>query len=212
MKFFKQPRLLGATVAVLIGAGVLSANLNSCATLNALANLSRIQFKLSDVQQVRLCGIDLSNKHSASDFSFTDGINLASAFGSGKFPLTFILDVAAKNPNPPSQSAMLSAFKVTDFPWRMLLNGQQTISGDIGAPVGVPPGGATTIIPLAITVDLKQFFVNQGYDQLVKLALSLSGNGGVTQVQLKVQPTMSTPIGSIRYPSELTIVSTQFGS
>ena len=212
MKFFKQPRLVAALVAVIIGAGVLSANLNSCATLNALTNLSRIQFKLSDVQQVRLCGIDLSNKHSASDFSFTDGINLASAFGAGKFPLTFILDVAAKNPNPPSQSAALSAIKVTDFPWRLLLNGQQTISGDIGAPFGVPPGNTTTNIPLSVTVDLKQFFANQGYDQLVKLALALSGNGGVSQVQLKAQPTMSTPLGNIRYPNELTIVSTQFGS
>ncbi len=212
MKFFKQPQLVGAIAALLIGAGVLSASLNSCATLNALANLSRIQFKLSDVQQVRLCGIDISNKHSASDFGLMDGMNLLGAFQSGKFPLTFILDVAAKNPNPPSQSAALSAIKVTDFPWRLLLNGQQTISGDIGAPFGVPPGGTTTNIPLSITVDLKQFFGNQGYDQLLKLALALSGNGGVSQVQIKAQPTMSTPLGTVHYPNELTIVSTQFSS
>jgi hypothetical protein len=212
MKFFKQPRLIGAIAALAIGATVISANLNSCATLNALTNLSRIQFKLSDVQHVQLCGIDITNKHSASDFSIMDGINLTSAFSSGHLPLTFILDVAAKNPNPPSQSAALSAIKVTDFPWRLLLNGQQTISGNIGAPFGVPPGNTTTNIPLSVTVDLKQFFGNQGYDQILKLALALSGNGGVSQVQLKVQPTMSTPIGSVRYPNELTIVSTQFGS
>jgi hypothetical protein len=197
MKFFKQPGFIGAIAALLIGVGVISASLNSCATLNALTNLSRIQFKLSDVQQVRLCGIDITNKHSASDFGVMDGVNLMSAFSSGHLPLTFILDVAAKNPNPPSQSAALSAIKITDFPWRLLLNGQQTISGDIGAPFGVPPGNATTNIPLSVTVDLKQFFGNQGYDQLVKLALALSGNGGVSQVQLKAQPTMSTPLGPI---------------
>ncbi len=212
MKFFKQPRLVGAIAALLIAVGVLSASLNSCSTLNALANLGRIQFKLSDVQHVQLCGIDITNKHSASDFSIMDGISLASAFGSGKFPLTFILDVAAKNPNPPSQSAALSAIKIIDFPWVLLLNGQPTISGDIGAPFGVPPGNATTNIPLSVTVDLKQFFGNQGYDQILKLALALSGNGGVSQVQLKAQPTMSTPLGNIKYPNQLTIVSTQFGS
>ena len=212
MKFFKRSELAGAIVALIVGAGVLSANLNSCATLNALTNLSRIQFKLSDVQHVQLCGIDITNKHSVSDFSIMDGISLTSAFSTGHLPLTFILDVAAKNPNPPSQSAALSAIKVTDFPWRLLLNGKQTISGNIGAPFGVPPGNTTTNIPLSVTVDLKQFFADQGYDQILKLALALSGNGGVSQVQLKVQPTMSTPLGNVRYPNELTIVSAQFGS
>ncbi len=212
MKYFKHPALAGAIIALVIGAAAISSSLNSCATINALAGLSRIQFKLSDVQHVQLCGIDITNKHSISDFGIMDGISLTAAFGSGRFPLTFILNVAAKNPNPPSQSAALSAIKVTDFPWRLLLNGQQTISGDIGAPFGAPPGNTTTNIPLSVTVDLKQFFVNQGYEQLVKLALALSGQGGVSQVQLKAQPTMSTPLGSIRYPSELTIVSTQFSS
>jgi hypothetical protein len=212
MKYFKHPALAGAIIALVIGAAAISASLNSCATINALAGLSRIQFKLSDVQHVQLCGIDITNKHSISDFGIMDGISLTAAFTSGRFPLTFILNVAAKNPNPPSQSAALSAIKVTDFPWRLLLNGQQTISGDIGAPFGVPPGNTTTNIPLSVTVDLKQFFVNQGYEQLVKLALALSGQGGVSQVQLKAQPTMSTPLGSVRYPSELTIVNTQFSS
>lgn len=212
MKYLRSTGFLGAIAALLIGMGVLSASLNSCATLNALTSVSRIQFKLSDVQQVRLCGIDISNKHSASDFNMMDGINLLAAFNSGKFPLTFILDVAAKNPNSPSNSKILGAIKVTDLPWRLLLNGQQTISGNIGGPVGVPAGGTTTVIPLSVTVDLKEFFADQGYDQLVKLALALSGNGGVSQVQLKAQPTMSTPLGSVKYPNELTIVSTQFSS
>jgi hypothetical protein len=212
MKFFKRSQFVGAIVALIIGVSVISAGLNSCATLNSLAGLSRIQFKLNDVQHVQLCGIDITNKHNVSDFSIMDGINLTAAFSSGRFPLTFTLDVAAKNPNPPSGSSVISALKVTDFPWRLLLNGQQTISGNIGSPVGVPAGGSTTIIPLSVTVDLKQFFADQGYDQIIKLALALSGNGGVSQVQLKVQPTMSTPLGPLKYPSELTIVSTQFGS
>ncbi len=198
--------------ALVICAGVLSASMNSCSTLNALAGLSRIQFKLNDVGHVQLCGIDITNKHSVSDFSIMDGINLTAAFASGRFPLTFTLDVAAKNPNPATGSSALSALQLVDFPWVLLLNGQQTISGNIGAPVGVPAGGTTTMIPLSVTVDLKQFFGNQGYDQIIKLALAMSGNGGVSQVQLKAQPTMSSPLGKLKYPSQLTIVSTQFSS
>jgi len=212
MKRLKLSGLFGGFAALLIGAGVLSASLNSCATLNALAGLSRIQFKLNDVQSVRLAGIDVSNKHSISDFSVIDGINLAAAFGSGKFPLTFTLNVAAKNPNAPSNNSAYNSLQVTDFPWRLILDGHPTISGNIGSPIGVPPGGATTIMPLQVTVDLREFFENQSYNDILNLALALSGQGGASKVQLKATPTMSTPIGSIRYPGELTIVNTQFSS
>jgi hypothetical protein len=206
------PAIFGAACAIVLGAVVISSSLSSCAALNAITNLSRIQFKLNDVQQVRLGGVDITNKHSISDFSVMDGINLMGTFSSGRLPLTFTLNVAAKNPNPASNNAALSSLKVTDFPWRLLLNGNETISGNIGAPVGVPPGGATTIIPLQVTVDLKQFFANKGYNDLVNLALTIAGKGGVSQIQLKATPTMSTPLGSVRYPGELTIVSTQFSS
>jgi hypothetical protein len=212
MKILKRTELYGMLAALVIGAGVMASSLSSCATINALAGLSRIQFKLNDVQQVRLAGIDIANKHSVSDFSIMDGVNLLNAFSSGKFPLTFTLNVAAKNPNQPSNNANLSSLQVTDFPWRLLLSGHETISGNIGAPIGVPSGGTTAIMPLQVTIDLKQFFEDKGYNDLLNLALALSGQGGVSQVQLKAQPTMSTPIGSLKYPGELTVVSTEFRS
>jgi hypothetical protein len=106
----------------------------------------------------------------------------------------------------------MSSLQVTDFPWRLLLSGHETISGNIGAPVGVPAGGTTAIMPLQVTVDLKEFFEDKGYNDLLNLALALSGQGGVSQVQLKATPTMSTPIGSLKYPGELTIVNTEFRS
>lgn len=210
MTHLKQSGILGAAIALVIGAGVLSASLNSCATLNALAGLGRIQFKLNDVQSVRLAGIDVTNKHSVSDFSVMDGLNLMNAFSSGRFPLTFTLNVAAKNPNAPN--AAYGALQVTDFPWRLLLDGHETISGNIGAPVGVPAGGTTAMMPLQVTVDLKQFLADKGYNDMLNLAMALSGQGGSSHIQLKATPTMSTPIGKLRYPGELTVVNTEFRS
>ena len=211
MKILKRTELYGMLVALVVGAGVLSASLNSCATLNALAGISRIQFKLNDVNSVRLAGIDIANKHSISDFSVMDGVNLLGAFSSGQFPLTFTLNVAAKNPNAPSGSS-LSALQVTDFPWKLLLNGKETISGNIGSPIGVPPGGTTTMMPLQVTIDLKQFFADKGYNELLNLALALSGQGGASQVQLLAQPTMSAMGLSLKYPGQITIVNTEFRS
>lgn len=193
-----------------LAALAITSSIQSCATLNALAGLSRIQFKLGNVSSVRLAGIDIMNKHSISDFNVLDGVNLLAAFNSGKLPLTFTLGLDAKNPNQPSTS--LSAIQVTDLPWRLLMDNHETISGNIGSPVSVPNGGTTETIPLQISVDLRQFFANQGYNDLLNLALALTGNGGSSHLQLKTQPTMSTPIGSMKYPTEITVVNTEFRS
>ena len=212
IKHSKLSGFFGIAIALAIGAGVFSASLNSCATLNALAGLSRIQFKINDVGHVQIAGVDIANKHSISDFGMMDGINLLAAFNSGRFPLTFTINVAAKNPNAATGSNVLNSIQVSDFPWRLLLDGNPTISGNIGSPVGVPAGGMTTMIPLQVSIDLKQFFANRGYNDMLNLALALSGQGGASKVQLKAQPSMSTPLGSVKYPNELTIVSTQFSS
>src|SRR5947207_13568838 len=72
---------------------------NSCATLNSLAGLTRAQFKLNDAVGYRLSGIDVMNKHSISDFSIMDGLNIVTSFCTASFPLTFTRYVSVKNAN-----------------------------------------------------------------------------------------------------------------
>jgi hypothetical protein len=182
---------------------------NSCATLNSLAGLTRAQFKLNDAVGYRISGIDPTNKHSIRDFSIMDGLNLANSFRTGTFPLTFTLNVAVRNPNAHQEGSGLSALSLTSFPWRLLIDGKETISGNIGGPVSLPDGGATTIIPLQVSVDLVKFFGEKSYEDVVNLALAIAGQG-TSKLALKATPTISTPIGSLRYPSELTIVNTEF--
>jgi hypothetical protein len=182
---------------------------NSCATLNSLTGLTRAQFKLDKAVGYQLAGIDISNKHSLGDFGIGDGLNLLNAFRTGRFPLTFTLNVAVKNPNAHQPGSMLSSISLTAFPWRLLIDNKETISGGIGAAVALPDGGTTTIIPLFVSVDLKQFFADKGYEDIVALALAISGQG-TAKLSLKAQPTITTPLGSIKYPNELTIVNTEF--
>lgn len=194
-----------------VAAGGGAAALNSCATLSSLSGLSRMQFKLGDAGRFNLAGIDLSSKRSASDISVMDGVNLLNAFRTGKFPLTFTLNVDAKNPNQPTGNSALNSMQLSALPWRLFIDGTETISGGIGSPVGIPAGGSTQVIPLQVSVDLKQFFGNRGYNDLLNLAFALAGQGSA-KLQLKAQPTVATSLGSFKYPSELTIVSTEFSN
>ena len=209
----KRTVLEGAILAAVLAFVTISTavSFNSCALIQQVTNLTRLQFKLQDANHYSLCGVDLTNKHSVSDFGIMDGINVAAAFAANRFPLTFTLNVAAKNPNQPTTNdKSMSTIQLTEFPWRLLIDGKETISGGIGSPISVPPGGTTATIPLQVSVDLKQFFAEKGYAELANLAMAVSGSG-TAKLQLKAQPTMSAPIvGSIRYPNELTIVNTEF--
>lgn len=205
-RFVRQPATIALMFALFFGAGFF----NSCQTLNALAGLSKLQFKLDNIGQVSLAGVNLQNKRSASDFSVMDGLNLVNAFRTGRFPLTFTLNVAAKNPN--ERSANLSSVELTEFPWRLMVDGKETIYGEIGSPVSVPSGGETRVLPLSVSIDLKQFFGDRGYDDILNLALTLAGQGGTSKLQLMARPSLRTPIGAFRYPSELTIVDHEFRS
>jgi len=210
MKKFQRSASLAGAAILIIGAIAWVGSLQSCGAINALANLAHLQFKLNDVGHVTLANVDLTNKHSISDFSVMDGLNLANAFRTQQFPLGLTLDVAAKNPNATNQT--FSSVQLTQFPWTLVLDGKQTISGGIGSPVSIPNGGTTEIIPLTASIDLKQFFADKGYDEVINLALALAGQGGASHVQLLAQPTIGTQFGTFQYPNQLTIVNTEFRS
>jgi len=206
MKKIKQVRAISISSAVVMA---ILLSFNSCATLNSLTGLTRAQFKLNDAVGYRIAGIDPTNKHSVSDFSIMDGLNLANSFRTGSLPLTFTLNVAVKNPNAHQNGSILSSLSLVDFPWTLLIDGKPTITGNIGGPVALPDGGATTIIPLQVSVDLVRFFGDKGYQDVVNLALAVSGQG-TSKLSLTAQPTISTPLGNVKYPNTLTIVNTEF--
>jgi hypothetical protein len=176
-----------------------------------MVNLSRLKFKLGDVVNFTVGGINITNKRSVSDFSSVEVLKLTSALTSGKLPASFTLNVEAKNPNDgtggyPKTDATLKA-----FPWRLEIDQVETISGNIGTSVSVPGTGEITNIPLTMNIDLIEFFGNKGYENLLNLALALGGQeGSSSKLSLYASPTVSSPLGDIKYPGELKIVEQSF--
>ena len=184
---------------------------SSCSVYETMVNLSRLKFKLGTVNNFTVSGINISSKKSLQDFSPLEIVNLTSVIASGKLPASFTLNVEAKNPNDglggyPKTDATLKA-----FPWRLEIDNVETISGNIGTPVSVPGTGEITNIPLTMNIDLIEFFGNKGFDNLLNLALSLGGQqGSSSRLSLYATPTVSSPIGDIKYPGELKIVDQSF--
>lgn len=185
--------------------------LYQCSVYQTITNLSRLQFKVGEVNSFRVNDLDISGKTSLKDFTAADLLNLTSIFTQGKLPVSFVLNVDAKNPNDGTGGYSRTDATLKSFKWRLFIDDKETISGDIDSPVTVPGTGEVTKIPLRVNIDLLQFFKDQGFDRVINLALTLGGkNSSTSKITLYATPTVSTPIGNITYPGELKIVDTQF--
>ena len=183
----------------------------SCKTLNelkdSLSSLQKLEFKLDNVNQFNLAGINVSNIGSASDLSLTDGLKLSRAFATKKFPASFTLNVAAKNPNDGSGKTKKATATLTSLDWKLYIDGKETIAGVVNESITIPATGATETIPLQINLDLYEFFGNKGYDKILDLALAIGGaDGSASRLKLDAKPTVSTQFGNISYPGRITIV------
>ena len=183
----------------------------SCSVYETIVNLSRLQFKLGDVNNFELNGIDISGKSKLEDFNFQDLLKLTTAFSSGSLPVTFMLNVEAKNPNDGTGGYKRTDANIKSFPWRLLVNDKEAVSGDINERIFVPGTGEITEIPIEIKLDLIELFKNKGYEDLIDLALALGGKkGSSSKLTLYATPTVTTSLGDIKYPGELKIVDKEF--
>jgi hypothetical protein len=189
--------------------------LSGCAELqqlqNTLANVQRLQFKLDGVTPGNLAGVNLSKVDELRSITLQDGIKLAAAFANKSMPLTLTLKVAAKNPNDGTGGSPQRSATLSSFAWTLKIDQRETISGDIAAPIEIPGAGEATIIPLQMSLDLYKFFGEQGYKEMVNLALAVAGKqGSAARLTLAAVPSVSVGGINLKYPGEVNIVDKEF--
>ncbi len=187
----------------------------SCSTIKqisqTLTNLKRLEYKIENVSNFRVANIDIQKISSIKDFSITDGLKLANAFVTKKFPADFVLNLNAKNPNNGSNNTTATSATIAKLDYRLILDDVPTINGDISSPITVPGTGQSVNIPLNMNLDLYEFFGNRGYESIVNLALTVGGlNSRPTKVKLDIKPTVNTTFGPISYPNRITVIDQEW--
>ena len=189
--------------------------LPSCETLDqitrALLSLRRLQFKLGGVSDFGLLGIRLSGKSVLTDFSVAEGLTLLQGFRSNRLPAELTLEILVQNPNDGTGGSTKTISTLTSLESRLLIDGKPTVYGNIDQPIEIPGTGQATTIPIRMSIDLYEFFGQQGYAEILGLALAIGGSRrDVTRISLDAQPRVSTPYGEIVYPGRITIISQEF--
>ncbi|MDQ7815683.1 MAG: hypothetical protein RDU14_01515 [Melioribacteraceae bacterium] len=195
----------------LISLIILITFVQGCSILKTFENISRLKYKIHSAMDYKILGINIGSKKSLSDFSSLEMLKLSSGVLKGNLPLTFSLNIEAKNPNDGSGGSPATDLTLESFPYKLFLNEKEVLSGNIDKPINVPGKGESTLITLNIDFDIAKSMKEKSLDDILSLLLNLGGiSGSTSNIKLLVKPVVGTPIGNINYPNEITIVDKTF--
>jgi hypothetical protein len=183
-----------------------TALLAACSTLQQIAALRQVDFAIDRVADARLAGVGIDDVRDYDDLSATQLARIGLALAGGRLPLDFQLHLTAANPADNAVAARLLRMD-----WSLWLENTETISGTLDRTYVLEPGQPQDI-PITISLDLLEFF-DRNSEDLIDLVLAVTGQGGAPRtLSLRARPTIDTPIGPIRYPEPITIVSREVGA
>jgi LEA14-like dessication related protein len=190
------------TMYLLVVALVSSAG---CATISSFTNLLNCQFRMQSLTDTNLAGISVQNVRSFSDLSIMQAGSVARAYLSGNLPLSFNLNVQAKNPN--NTQAILS-----NFDWIASVDDVEIARGTHSERVVIPGNDGLAVVPLNIQLNLLEVFSGKSREALTNLVFNLAeASGEPSRVSLQLKPTVyvngDIPIS---YPGYIS-VGTEFG-
>ncbi len=179
--------------------GTLLLLVNSCSILSELSAFTKCEFRLHSVAEPVLCGIDVSQKRSWSDFSFMEGQLIAGNLLKSTLPFDVTANVEVRNPGT-------SAAAVNAIQWIALVDDVQVAQGTVNEHVEIPPAGGRVMVPVMLHADLIDLLEGDNPSTMLNFALNLVNSGDKpSQLSLKIKPSVLVGSQSIRYPGYFTI-------
>jgi hypothetical protein len=164
-----------------------------------MVNFTNCQFKVQSVDNVQIAGINVQNIKTLNDLTVLDAAKVMAMVATNSFPLTFNLNLQAKNPNA-------NAAGMNQLQWILLIDNIQMVSGNLNQSVNIPANNGVANIPLNIRVDLKQVLKGKSADAIMNFGLNLAGAGNKpTRITMKLKPTIMVGSYPLKYPDYITI-------
>ena len=183
----------------------------SCSVYQTISNVSRLKYKIYSATDYKIIGITIADKKSLKDFHSIELLKITAGLVKGNLPLTFLLNIEAKNPNDGNGGFARTDLNIVSFPWRLYLNEKEIVQGNIAEPVFVPGKGESVIIPIKIEFDVAKSFKEKSIDDILLLILQAGGaHGSTSNLKMIARPVLGTPFGKLEYPDEITIVDKSF--
>ena len=172
---------------------------SGCSILSELTAFSKCEFSFHSAQSPSVCGIDISNRHSFSDFSFLDGQVILGNLLRETLPFGITANVEVKNPGATTAA-------VNSIQWIAFIDDVQVAQGEVADRVEVAPGGGISMIPIRIQTDLFNYMEGDNPQTMLNFALNLVDAGNQpTRLSMKIKPSVIIGGQSVNYPGYFTI-------
>jgi hypothetical protein len=175
---------------------------NSCGVVQQaqqMTNLINCDFRIANVQNVNLAGVNIQNVQSLKNLNLTDAARIMAAVAGNSLPLTFTLNIEGKNPNS-SSAGMIKLV------WILFIDNIQMTTGSLNDRFTIPPYNGTAMIPIQVSLNLKQVLQGKSLESIANFAFNLAGVGNrPTRITAKIQPTIMIGQTPLTYPGYITI-------
>ena len=166
---------------------------------NEMRTFAKCEFRVKNVEDVYLAGVDVTNVDQFSDLDFSQATTISMQAMKGKMPLNFMLNVEVRNPNDEKAS-------MNRFLWDLYIDDELITKGKVVKDLKVPPGGGIAVLPVQIDLDLFDVLSGESSDAVLNFAMNLAGDGSYpSRVKLRVKPTIYIAMTEVKYPGFFTI-------
>lgn len=173
--------------------------LNSCSVFSELTAFKKCEFRLYSIQDPAICGLDLSDKRSPSDFTFLDGQMIAANLLRGTLPFEITINMEVKNPGT-------STAAVNSIEWVAYVDDLEVAAGEVERRIEVPPSGGLAIVPVKIHADLIDYMEGNNPKTMMNFALNLVGTSDQpSNLSMKIKPSLLVAGQTIQYPGFFTV-------
>jgi hypothetical protein len=171
----------------------------SCSVLSELGSLTKCEFSFRSVQDPRLCGVEIADKRTFSDFSFMEAQEITMSVIKGSLPFDLIANVEVRNPGP-------SMAAVSSIQWIAIIDDMEAARGMVNERVEVAPNGGRALVPVYIQTDIIDFLEGSNPQTMLNFILNLLNAGNQpTRVTLKIKPSIMIGQQTIAYPRFFTL-------
>ena len=172
---------------------------NSCNFLKEISTLGKCEFRVTTLVDPEIAGVDVSQIRSFTDLNLIDMGIISASMLKGDLPLSFTLNVEARNPNP--VMAALNSLEYLAF-----IDDVEVARGNLDRRIEIPANGGVTTIPMRLNTDLIDILKKDSRQALVNFGLNLADAGNrPTRVSIKVKPTILVGAMEINYPGYFTV-------
>jgi len=173
--------------------------INGCSILTELTAFTKCEFSFHSAQNPTVCGINVTNRSSFSDFSFLDGQKIAGNLLNGALPFAITANVEVVNPGATTAA-------VNSIEWIAFIDDIQVAQGSLADRVEIAPGGGKSMIPIRIQADLFDYLEGDNPRTMINFALNLVDAGNQpTRLSMKIKPSVMIGGQSVYYPGFFTI-------